>query len=71
MWWMFNGQNTSLFKVLVISLVFDVGLFSVVIAHIRYVSTLGQQIAALEGSTDIMLHSQSELNELFTQFLSN
>jgi hypothetical protein len=58
-------------QVLISGLVFDSALLVVVIAHIRFVSRLGGQISALEASTDILLHSQTELNTLIGQLISN
>lgn len=65
-----NGINSSFAQILVVGLVFDVCVFSVVVAHIRYVSWLGSKIAALEASTDILLESQRQLNDLIGQLLS-
>lgn len=65
-----NGTNSSLIQVLVIGLIFDVSLFGVVIAHIRFVARLFAQITALEASTDMLLQSQRELNTNVLQFLS-
>lgn len=59
-----------LVQVLVFGLVFDAGLFVVVVAHIRYVSKLSGQIMALEASTDMLLQAQTELNRLMVVFLS-
>jgi len=58
------------FQVLVLGLIFDVGLLIVVIAHVRYVSRLSGQIMALEASTDMLLHSQTELNNLIVLLIS-
>jgi len=66
-----NGHGSSLTQVLVIGLIFDVCLLSVVVAHIRYVAKLSGQIMAMEGSVDIVLHSQTELYFLLAKFLSN
>jgi hypothetical protein len=59
-----------LFPILVFGLVFDAVLLLVVIAHIRFVSRLGGQIMALEASTDMMLASQRQLNELVSSLMS-
>jgi nitrate reductase gamma subunit len=58
------------FPVLVLSLLFDVGVLFVVIAHIRFVASLNAQIMALEASTDMLLQSQRELTKLIVAFLS-
>jgi hypothetical protein len=60
----------SFIQILVFGLVFDVFVFIVVVAHIRYVTRLSGRIMALEASTDMLLLSQRELNQLIVAFLS-
>ena len=63
-------EYPSLFALLVFGVLFDVALICVVIAHIRYISVLYGKITALEASTDMLLQSQTELNNLVIAFLS-
>ncbi len=65
------SYGISLQTVFVFGLVFDVMVLFVVIAHIRFISSLNADISALEASTDMLLHSQTELNKAILQFLSN
>jgi hypothetical protein len=59
-----------LLQMFVVGLVFDFVLLLVVIIHIRFVSGLNAQIKALEASTDMMLQSQRQLNELVSSLIS-
>lgn len=62
--------NTALLALLIFGVLFDFALICVVVAHIRYISSLYAKITALEASTDMLLQSQTELNNLVIAFLS-
>ena len=65
-----TDEHTALYSLLVFLAILDVTIIFVVVAHIRYVSSLFAQISALEASTDILLQSQTELNNLVVVYLS-
>ena len=68
---MITDDHTTLFALLILGSFFDVSLLLVVVAHIRYISVLYGKITALEASTDMLLHSQTELNRLLANLLQN